>query len=132
MVDPVGGDRFTDSLRALDIGGRLMVVGFADGGIPEVKVNRLLLRDLSVMGVALEPWQQRFPDFADELTLELESIAGHVAPHIGHRLPFDRAARHWSCSTDARRSARLSSSSREVCGSTVLRRLALGSALRAP
>ena len=92
VVDPVGGDRFTDSLRALDVGGRLMVVGFADGDIPEVKVNRLLLRDLSVMGVALEPWQQRFPGFSDELTRELESIATVAAPHIGHRLPFDRAA----------------------------------------
>jgi NADPH2:quinone reductase len=92
VVDPVGGDRFTDSLRALDVGGRLMVVGFADGEIPEVKVNRLLLRDLSVMGVALEPWQQRFPAFADELTDALEAIAPRASPHIGRRLPFDRAA----------------------------------------
>ncbi|MDR7254224.1 NADPH2:quinone reductase [Nocardioides sp. BE266] len=91
VVDPVGGRRFTDSLRALDVGGRLMVVGFADGEIPEVKVNRLLLRDLSVVGVALEPWQQRFPGFAEELTTELEAIAGRVTPHIGHRLPFARA-----------------------------------------
>lgn len=92
VVDPVGGDRFTDSLRALDVGGRLMVVGFAGGAIPEVKVNRLLLRDLSVVGVALEPWQQRFPDFAATLPAELESIADRVSPYIGHRLPFDRAA----------------------------------------
>jgi NADPH2:quinone reductase len=92
VVDPVGGDRFTDSLRALDVGGRLLVVGFADGAIPEVKVNRLLLRDLSVVGVALEPWQQRYPGFAAELTAELEAIAERVSPYIGHRLPFDRAA----------------------------------------
>lgn len=94
VVDPVGGDRFTDSLRALDVGGRLMVVGFADGSIPEVKVNRLLLRDLSVVGVALEPWEQRHPGVAAELVDDLERLAadGRVRPVVGHRLPFERAA----------------------------------------
>jgi NADPH2:quinone reductase len=94
VVDPVGGDRFTDSLRALDVGGRAMVVGFAGGSIPEVKVNRLLLRDLSVVGVALEPWEQRHPGIAAELVAALEQAAadGRVRPLIGARLPFDRAA----------------------------------------
>jgi NADPH2:quinone reductase len=93
VVDPVGGDRFTDSLRALDVGGRLMVVGFAGGGIPEVKVNRLLLRDLSVVGVAVEPWVQRHPGVAGELVAELEQVAadGRVRPLIGVQLPFERA-----------------------------------------
>ncbi|KRB76160.1 NADPH-quinone reductase [Nocardioides sp. Root190] len=88
VVDTVGGDRFTDSLRALDVGGRLMVVGFAEGSIPEVKVNRLLLRNLSVMGVALDPWQQRFPDHGSRLVDALESAAqdGRVRPYVGHRL----------------------------------------------
>lgn len=40
VVDPVGGDRFTDSLRALAAGGRLLVIGFTGGEIPTVKVNR--------------------------------------------------------------------------------------------
>ena len=52
VVDPVGGDRFTDSLRSLRRHGRLLVIGFTDeGNIPEVKVNRLLLRNTTVMGV---------------------------------------------------------------------------------
>jgi NADPH2:quinone reductase len=93
VVDPVGGNRFTDSLRVLDVGGRLMVVGFADGTIPEVRVNRLLLRDLSVVGVALEPWEQRHPGVAAELveTLEQAAAEGRVRPVIGDRLPFERA-----------------------------------------
>lgn len=93
VVDPVGGDRFTDSLRCLDIGGRLMVVGFSDGAIPEVKVNRLLLRDLAVVGVALEPWEQRHPGVAAGLVADLEQAAndGRIHPVIGDRLPFDRA-----------------------------------------
>lgn len=51
VVDPVGGDRFTDSLRSLATLGRLLVIGFTGGSIPEVKVNRLLLNNLSVVGV---------------------------------------------------------------------------------
>jgi NADPH2:quinone reductase len=50
VLDPVGGDRFTDSLRALKEGGRALVVGFTGGSIPEVKVNRLLLRNIEVVG----------------------------------------------------------------------------------
>lgn len=94
VVDTVGGDRFTDSLRALDVGGRLMVVGFAEGSIPEVKVNRLLLRNLSVIGVALDPWEQRFPGYAPELVDGLEAAAaeGRVRPYVGHRLPLAGAA----------------------------------------
>ncbi|UUZ46247.2 NADPH:quinone oxidoreductase family protein [Janibacter limosus] len=51
VVDPVGGDRFTDSLRTLREHGRLLVIGFTAGSIPEVKVNRLLLNNISVVGV---------------------------------------------------------------------------------
>lgn len=51
VVDPVGGDRFTDSLRSLGDLGRLLVIGFTGGSIPEVKVNRLLLNNVSVVGV---------------------------------------------------------------------------------
>jgi NADPH2:quinone reductase len=51
VMDPVGGDRFTDSLRSLAPEGRLLVVGFTGGEIPTVKVNRLLLNNLDVVGV---------------------------------------------------------------------------------
>ena len=51
VIDPVGGDeRFKDSLRALAPEGRLVVVGFTSGQIPEIKVNRLLLRNVDVRG----------------------------------------------------------------------------------
>ncbi|MCW2713584.1 MAG: NADPH:quinone oxidoreductase family protein [Frankiales bacterium] len=93
VVDPVGGDRFVDSLRSLDVGGRLAVVGFAAGTIPTVKVNRLLLRDLSVVGVALEPFVRRHPEVADELARALLALAADpvVSPFVGHRLPFESA-----------------------------------------
>jgi NADPH:quinone reductase len=50
VLDPVGGERFTDSLRCLREDGRVLVVGFTEGSIPQVKVNRLLLRNVSVVG----------------------------------------------------------------------------------
>ena len=53
VLDPVGGDRFTDSLRCLREGGRVVVVGFTGGSIPEVRVNRLLLNNTEVIGAGL-------------------------------------------------------------------------------
>lgn len=93
VVDPVGGDRTTDSLRSLDVGGRLAVVGFAAGEIPEVKLNRLLLRDLSVVGVALKPYARRYPNVLRMLTAELENMAarGQILPLVGYRLPMEQA-----------------------------------------
>lgn len=97
VVDPVGGDRVTDSLRSLDVGGRLMAVGFAGGEIPEVRLNRLLLRNLSVLGVALDPWERRFPGYAAELVGGLEQALsrqhqGRLRPYVGDLLPLARAA----------------------------------------
>src|SRR3954469_5506777 len=50
LSHPVGGDLFLDSLRSLREAGRLVVVGFTGGSIPEVKVNRLLLNNVEVVG----------------------------------------------------------------------------------
>jgi NADPH2:quinone reductase len=50
VFDPVGGDRFTDSLRSLRSEGRVVVIGFTEGSIPEVKVNRLLMNNTEVSG----------------------------------------------------------------------------------
>ena len=53
VLDPVGGDRFTDSLRSLAPAGRLLVVGFTGGEIPTIKVNRLLLNNVDAVGCRL-------------------------------------------------------------------------------
>ncbi|MBO0879327.1 MAG: NADPH:quinone oxidoreductase family protein [Mycobacterium sp.] len=52
VVDPVGGRAFDEAIRVLAIDGKLLVVGFAAGTIPTVKVNQLLLRNIGVLGVA--------------------------------------------------------------------------------
>ena len=94
VLDPVGGDRFTDSLRSLDLGGRLVVIGFTGGAIPQVKVNRLLLRNLTVMGIGMEPWDRRFPGTVRRVSAAVERLAaeGAVAPLVGRRLALDDGA----------------------------------------
>jgi NADPH2:quinone reductase len=94
VVDPVGGDRFLDSLRSLAIGGRLAVVGFAGGSIPELKVNRLLLRNLTVVGVEMVAMDQEFPGTVRMVNDAVEALAadGTIKPLVGVTLPFDEAA----------------------------------------
>ncbi|MFD1824875.1 MULTISPECIES: NADPH:quinone oxidoreductase family protein [Mumia] len=95
VVDPVGGDRFTDSLRSLKDDGRLLVIGFTAGTIPEVKVNRLLLNNLDVRGVGWGAYVMKRPGYIaaqwQELVAHLES--GALIPPIGGRFPFEDASR---------------------------------------
>jgi NADPH:quinone reductase len=94
VLDPVGGDRFTDSLRALDQAGRLVVIGFTGGSIPTVKVNRLLLRNLTVLGIGLDPMDQRFPGTVRRIGDEVAALAeqGRIHPLVGRRLPLAEGA----------------------------------------
>jgi NADPH:quinone reductase len=94
VVDPVGGDRFTDSLRSLRENGRLVVVGFTGGSIPEVKVNRLLLNNVEVVGAGWGAYVMGKPDLNREIGREIGRLidSGHVRPIVGARFPLDRAA----------------------------------------
>jgi NADPH:quinone reductase len=67
VVDPVGSDRMTDSLRSLAPEGRLLVLGFSGGEIPTVKVNRLLLGNTGVLGVASREFFEQRPATVAEL-----------------------------------------------------------------
>jgi NADPH2:quinone reductase len=94
IVDPVGGDRFDESLRCLARGGRLVVVGFTEGRIPTVAANRLLLRNISVVGAAWGAWLATdpglFAETADALLPMIES--GDVAPLVRAAFTLDDAA----------------------------------------
>src|SRR6201999_3339530 len=74
VVDPVGGDRFTDSLRSLAPGGRLLVVGFTGDEIPTVKVNRLLLNKVDAVGVGWGAWALTHPGYLAEQWADLEPL----------------------------------------------------------
>jgi NADPH2:quinone reductase len=64
VVDPIGGSAFDDAIRVLAIDGKLLVIGFAAGAIPTVKVNRLLLRNIGVLGVAWGEYLHQVPGSA--------------------------------------------------------------------
>jgi NADPH:quinone reductase len=94
VFDPVGGERFTDSLRSLAPEGRLVVVGFAGGSIPEVRVNRLLLNNTSIVGAGWGAYAMSRPELCRETGAALEQMvrAGSVRPVVGERFPLERAA----------------------------------------
>lgn len=94
LLDPVGGERFTDSLRCLREGGRVVVVGFTGGSIPEVRVNRLLLNNIEVVGAGWGAYVMSKPDLVREHGLEIAKLIdeGFVRPIVGARFPLDRAA----------------------------------------
>jgi NADPH2:quinone reductase len=94
VIDPVGGDRFTDSLRSLAEGGRCVVIGFTGGSIPEVRVNRLLLNNIEVVGAGWGAYAGGKPDFNREVGAAVNRLVdeGFVRPIVGARFPLERAA----------------------------------------
>jgi len=94
VIDPVGGDRFTDSLRSLRENGRLVVVGFTGGAIPEVRVNRLLLNNLDVVGAGWGAFVMGKRDVNREIGEAVNRLVddAFVRPIVGARFPLERAS----------------------------------------
>ena len=94
VMDPVGGDRFTDSLRSLAPAGRLLVVGFTGGEIPTVKVNRLLLNNIDVVGVGWGAWTLKHPGALQQQWAGLEKLlaSGRLAAPDPQVYPLAEAA----------------------------------------
>jgi NADPH2:quinone reductase len=94
VVDPVGGDRFTDSLRSLAPAGRLLVIGFTGGEIPTVKVNRLLLNNIDVVGVGWGAWTLSHSGALAEQWAAIERLltSGQLAPPDPDVYPLEAAA----------------------------------------
>ena len=94
VMDVVGGDLMTDSLRSLGTLGRLLVVGFTGGTIPEVRVNRLLLNNIDVRGVGWGAYAMARPGYMrsqwDALLPMMTS--GVIAPPIGDVRPVEEIA----------------------------------------
>lgn len=94
VVDPVGGDRFTDSIRALGQEGRILVIGFTGGEIPTVKVNRLLLGNKSAIGVGWGEYWMSNPGYLQKQWAEVEPLLadGKLDPLVGAELPLEKAS----------------------------------------
>ncbi|MEX1142571.1 MAG: NADPH:quinone oxidoreductase family protein [Thermoleophilaceae bacterium] len=91
IFDPVGGSRFDESVRALAPEGRLVVIGFTEGSIPSVSVNRLLFRNVSVVGAGWGHFAFERPDYIRAVAEDLDRMvaAGHVRPIVGRRYPLE-------------------------------------------
>lgn len=112
VYDPIGGSVFHESLRALDRGGRLLTIGYAEGTIPEIGINLLLVKDISVMGfnwgtywgwspnderVRFQPVRQRA---MDELTALYR--AGAIQPRVHGAWPLEQFREAWAEVRDRR------------------------------
>ena len=111
VFDPVGGDAFKHSVRCIGWEGRILVIGFASGDIPQVATNMILVKNFSVTGVVFGEHSSRFPDDTRRrLAKLLEAYAGgRLRPAVMRTYPLNDA-----------RAALEEMSNRRVAGKLVL------------
>ena len=92
IYDPVGGDVFDESVRCIGWDGRLLVIGFADGRIPNIGVNMPLIKGFSVVGVRAGEYGRRNPEKGAENQEAIWRLAaeGKITPHVHARLPLSQ------------------------------------------
>jgi len=90
VFDPVGGDVFDESTRCVTFGGKLLVIGFVSGRIPEIAVNIPLIKGFSVVGVRAGEYARRFPQRGEHVARVIDTLAseGRIAPHVDCTLPL--------------------------------------------
>ncbi|WP_240644092.1 NADPH:quinone oxidoreductase family protein [Antribacter gilvus] len=93
VFDPVGGDAFDQSARCVAFEGRIVVVGFASGRVPEVRANHALVKNYGVLGLHWGLYPVQRPDLVLEAHAELTRLAdaGVVRPVVSGVVPFDEA-----------------------------------------
>lgn len=92
IYDPVGGDVFDESVRCIGWDGRLLIIGFADGRIPNIGVNMPLIKGFSVVGVRAGEYGRRNPEKGAENQEAIWRLAaeGKITPHVHARLPLSQ------------------------------------------
>jgi NADPH2:quinone reductase len=91
IVDPVGGDVFDASFRTIAWSGRVVIVGFAEGRIPQVKAGILLVKNISLIGLQWSDYRDREPQKVRDVQQELFRMyeAGKLKPHVMAALPME-------------------------------------------
>ncbi len=94
IYDPVGGDVFDLSTKCIAFSGRLLVIGFASGRIPTIELNRILLKNIAVIGLHWGAYRQYDPDKIPQATQALFELydQGKVRPLISSTYPLTQAA----------------------------------------
>lgn len=75
VVDMLGGDVFDGAVRAVAWRGRLVIVGFATGRIPSLKMNYPLLKNIEVSGLQISDYRKRLPERLDECYAQVFDLA---------------------------------------------------------
>jgi len=93
IYDAVGGDAFDQSLRCINWDGRLLVIGFASGRIPEAPANLALLKNCSIVGVFWGAWNVREPDenLANMAKVFQWCREGKIRPHVSHTFKLEES-----------------------------------------
>lgn len=91
IYDPVGGDVFDESVRAIAFGGRLCVVGFTFGRIATISTNMPLIKGFSVVGVRAGEYGRQFPEKGRENQEAIWALAeqGRIRPRVHAEYPLD-------------------------------------------
>lgn len=93
VYDAVGGDAFTAALKATNREGRIIVIGFASGDVPQIPANHLLVKNIDVIGFYWGGYLKFAPEALTDSLAELLDwyAAGRLHPHVSHVLPLERA-----------------------------------------
>lgn len=94
VYDPVGGDAFTASLRCINPGGRILVIGFASGTIPQIPANHLLVKDASALGFSVTQMRRHQPEAVQASMRQLLAwvAEGRLHPLVSSTVPFEAYA----------------------------------------
>jgi NADPH:quinone reductase len=95
IYDPVGGDAFDAGLRSIAWNGRIIIIGFAAGRIPQIPANIVLVKNIDVIGFYWGSYQSRKPELLRSSFTQLFqwSEEGKLKPHVSHQFDLANAAK---------------------------------------
>ena len=93
VYDPVGGELFNASLRSIAFEGRILVIGFAGGVVPQIPANHLLVKNVDVIGLNWPAYAELNPKVMTESlqTLMQWVLDGKIKPHVSATYPLQQA-----------------------------------------
>jgi NADPH:quinone reductase len=93
IYDPVGSDVFDNSTKCIASEGRLLVIGFAGGRIPSIAANRILLKQISVIGAYWGGYLEHHPEYLAQTQAALYAMyeAGKIKPVVSQSFPLAEA-----------------------------------------
>jgi len=94
VYDPVGGDAFDAALRSIAWGGRIVVIGFAAGRVPQIPANIVLVKNIDIIGFYWGSYQAHKPQLLASSFAQLFRWfeEGKIKPHVSHRFDLDHVA----------------------------------------